>query len=136
METARHFVPFAAKLATRVQHRENYFGCAFAFMRTRWVGINRNSAAVVIYATAAIGQQRDADAITKPCHRFVDRVVDDFPNEVVKTSQTSGPDVHAGSFTNGVETFENLNIFRTVIGGWILRRSFFRCCHGSTILPM
>jgi hypothetical protein len=52
-----------------------------------------------------------------PGHCFVDRVVNDFPNQVVKARQTSRADVHTWSLANWVKAFENLNIFGAVIAG-------------------
>ena len=88
MESARDLVTLATELSAGVQHGENNFGCTLSFMGTRWIWIDRNTAAVVVHFASAVGQNCDADAITEPCHRFVDRVVDNFPNEVVKTSKT------------------------------------------------
>jgi hypothetical protein len=102
VQTARDLVALATELATGVQHGENYFGCAFALVGTRWVGVNRNTTAIVFYSAAAIGQQSDGNAVAKAGHRLVDRVVNDLPNEVVKASEASGPDIHTGTFTNGV----------------------------------
>ena len=88
MESTRDLVSLAAELSACVQHSKNNFSCALAFMRTRWIRIDWNSATVVINFASAVGQNCDADAIAEPGHRFVDRVVDDFPNEVVKTGKT------------------------------------------------
>ena len=62
-------------------------------------------------------------------HCFVNCVVNDFPNQVVKARQTSRADVHTGSFANWVEAFENLNIFGAVIagGGSAFVRHVFLC---------
>ena len=88
MQTTRNLVALAAELAACVQHGEHNFSCTLSFVWARWVWIDRNSASVVVDTTTAVGQQRDADAVAKARHRFVDRVVDYFPNEVVETSET------------------------------------------------
>ena len=132
MKATGDFVSLAAKLATSVQNSEHYFGCALAFVGARGVRINGNSAAVVVNTTSAIGEKCDANAVTETSHRFVDRVVDDFPNEVVKAGETSGADVHTGALANGIESFENLNVLRAVVS----RRVLFRCRHCSNILTM
>ena len=88
MESARDLVTLATELSAGVQNGENNFSCALSFMRTRWIRIDRNTATVVINFASAVGQNCDADAIAEPGHRFVDRVVDDFPNQVVKTGKT------------------------------------------------
>ena len=37
--------------------------------------------------------------------RFVNGVVDDFPNAVHETALVGGPDVHAGAFADRFESF-------------------------------
>jgi hypothetical protein len=45
-----------------------------------------------------------------PCERFVYGVIDDLIYEVVKTTRTSGADVHARAFAHGFEALKNLDI--------------------------
>jgi hypothetical protein len=66
---------------------------------------------------------RDVDFGGVTSHRFVDRVVDDFVNEVVETSRGRGPDVHARALAYCLETFENLDLTSVV-----LRRADFCSC--------
>ena len=42
-----------------------------------------------------------------PGHRLVDGVVDDLPDQVVQTALAGGADVHARTFADGLQTFEN-----------------------------
>jgi hypothetical protein len=51
------------------------------------IRIDGDSSAVVVDAASAVGKKGDSDAIAEASHRFVDGVVDHFPNEVVKTSE-------------------------------------------------
>ena len=89
VQAAGHLVALAAELSTGVKHSENYFGCALSLMWAGGVRVDWNASAVVVYSTAAIGKKCDADAITESSHGFVNRVVNNFPNEVVKTSEAS-----------------------------------------------
>ena len=52
---------------------------------------------------SAILVQRHADFGRMTIHRFVDDVIDDFPDEVMQTRDAHATDVHAGAFTNGFE---------------------------------
>ena len=115
MQATGHFVTLAAKLSAGVQHRQNNFGCALAFMRTRWIWVNRNTATVVINPATAVLEQGDTNSGAMTSHCFVDGVVNDFPNQMVKTGQTSRTDVHPGSFADRIKTFQNLDIFGAVI---------------------
>ena len=58
--------------------------------------------------------QRDANVRGMPVHRLVDRVVEHFPDQMVKAGRADAADVHSGAFTNGLEAFENGDVFRGV----------------------
>src|SRR5512132_1473777 len=55
--------------------------------------------------------------------RFIDGVVNYFVNEVVETSRGRRTDIHAGTFSNCLETLQYLNLTSVV-----LRRADFCCC--------
>lgn len=52
-------------------------------------------------------------AMTSEC--FIDRVIDDFVHKVVKTAHTGITDVHAWTFANRLESFEDLNRIGAII---------------------
>jgi hypothetical protein len=64
--------------------------------------VNRNwdAAAVVLDADPTLLGDRDCDQAAVAGECFIDRVVDNFIDEVVKTTWTGGADVHAGAFAN------------------------------------
>jgi hypothetical protein len=76
-----------------------------------------NAAAVVDDLDAAVAEEPDVDPAGVAGHRLVDRVVDDFPDQVVKAALTRGPDVHARSFPDCLETLENGDRFGAVLLG-------------------
>ena len=49
-------------------------------------------------------------------HRFVDRVVEDLPDEVMEAGRADAADVHAGPAPDGLEPFENGNVFGGIGG--------------------
>ena len=63
-----------------------------------------------------------------PRERFVDGVVDDFVDQVMKSVDARRSDVHRGTLTNGLKPFQNLNLVRAVAGfaGWL--QSLVRLC--------
>jgi hypothetical protein len=65
-----------------------------------WVNRNRDASAVVLAADPALFGDGDLDRVAVAGESFIDRVVDDFIDEVVKTTGTGGADVHSGAFTN------------------------------------
>src|SRR5262245_49008045 len=50
-------------------------------------------------------------------HRFVDGVVENLPDEVMKPGRADAADIHAGPFANGLEALENGDVFRGVVRG-------------------
>ena len=116
VQTTRHLVALATELAAGVQNGEHDFGRALALVWARRIRIDRNATPVVLHSATAVGKERHADTRAVTRHRLVDRVVDDLPDEVVKTGQTRGPDVHAGPLAYGVEAFQDLDVLGAVIG--------------------
>ena len=65
----------------------------------------------------AVGVQRDPDVRGVAVHRLVDGVVDDFPDEVMQSSRADAADVHARPLADGLQAFENGDVFRGVVRG-------------------
>ena len=68
---------------------------------------HRNAAPVVDDLDAAVVEEPHVDLAGVAGHRLVHRVVDHLPDEVVQTTLTGGPDVHAGAFADGLQPFEH-----------------------------
>ena len=117
VQTAGDLVAVAAELAAGMEHGEHHLGGALALVRTRGERVDRDATAVVVDLAAAVGEQRDADAVAVSRHRLVDGVVDDFPDQVVQALQTGGADVHARALAHRVEPFEDLDVLGVVGGG-------------------
>ena len=58
---------------------------------------------------------RHLDLGAETGHGLVDRVVNDLPHQVMQTAGARRADIHARALTNGLETFENLNLAAIVI---------------------
>jgi len=76
---------------------------------------SRRSGAVAGAPYAAVGEQGDLDPGRVTRHRLVDRVVDDFPDQVVQAALAGGPDVHAGTLADGFEPLEDVDGRRAVV---------------------
>ena len=107
MQTARDRVAAAAELAAGVQDRQNDLDGRLLLDR---VDVDRDAAAVVDAAHAAVGQDRHLDVVAVAGERLVDRVVDDLLDEVVQAARTGRADVHAGPLADRLETFEDLDV--------------------------
>src|SRR5688500_1056423 len=78
--------------------------------------IHRNPAAVVLDGDRIVGVNPHADVVRVTGERFVDRIVDDFVHEMVKTAARRRADVHAGAFTDGFQSLEYLDLACVVTG--------------------
>jgi hypothetical protein len=58
------------------------------------VGVDRDTAAVVVDAHGAVVVDGDLDRRTVPCERFVDSVVDNLVDKMVKSPGVGRPNVH------------------------------------------
>src|SRR5918998_2193140 len=110
---ARDLVALAAELAATVQLGERDLDAGDLVVR---VDVGRDAAAVVDDAAAAVGQQRDVDAVAVAGHRLVDGVVDDLPHAVVEAGGAGGADVHAGALAHRLQALEDLHVLGSVRG--------------------
>ncbi len=77
--------------------------------------LDRDSSAVVCDADSAVVEQFDADGVAVAGERFVDRVVHDLVDEVVKSAFARGADVHARALAHCLETLEDGDLVGVVI---------------------
>ena len=115
VQAARDLVAAAAELAARVQRGHHDLGRRLALVLR--VLVDRDAAAVVGDAHAAVGQQRHVDARADAGHRLVDRVVDDLPDQVVQAGRAGRTDVHARPFAHRIEALEHLDVLGGVVAG-------------------
>ena len=102
------------ELAAGVEHGEDHF--ERALLRRR-VLVDRNAAAVVRDGDgAAVLVQRDRDVRGIAVHRLVHGVVEDLPDQMVQAGRPDAADIHAGTLADGLEPFEDGDVFRGVIG--------------------
>jgi len=81
-----------------------------------FMNVDRDAAAIVFDGTGSVFMQRDGDFRAIAVRGFVDAVVDDLPNEMVKTATVCGADIHAGTLTNTFEFRQKFDVVRGVIG--------------------
>ena len=118
VQPARHLVAVVVELAAGVQHREH----DFRRRSTAFVHVGRNAAAVVDDRDRVVDVDGDVDFGGKPGERFVDRVVDDFVDEMMQPGGPGRPDVHRRPLAHGLEPFEDLDALGAVFVGTADRR--------------
>jgi hypothetical protein len=106
VETTRDFVPLATEFSSGVERAENSFKCRDLRLLVR---VDWNTTAVVDDANIISGKKYDFDTIRKTAHRFITRVVENFPDEMVKSIRTRGTNVHAGTLAYWLKSLEDLD---------------------------
>ena len=107
VQTAGDRVAAAAELSAGVKDRHDDLDRGLAL---GGVHVDRDAAAVVGGAHAAVGHERHGDGVAMAGERLVDGVVDHLVDEVVQTPLARRADVHAGTLAYGLETLENRDV--------------------------
>ncbi len=71
--------------------------------------VHRNAAAIVRNRDKPVGIEAHFNEIGMSRNCFVHRVVDDFGEEVMQCLFVSAANVHAGTQTDRLQTFQNTN---------------------------
>ena len=104
VQTTGDLVPAVTELATGVQHGEHQGDGGDVF---DGVLLDRDATTVVTHSAASVVQQFDLDGVAVARQGLVDGVVDDLVDQVVQAALTGGPDVHAGTLANRLESFQH-----------------------------
>ena len=71
--------------------------------------VNRDSAAVIGYGAGSVGFQRDFDQCAESGQMFVDRIIENFINEMIKSFSSGPSDVHSRTYSDRFQSFQNGN---------------------------
>ncbi len=112
VQTAGNFVGVAIEFSARVQNREHDFRRGTLLRR---VHVHWDAAAVVDHSDGFVGVYRDVDLVREAGHRFVDRVVDHFPHEMVQAHLPGRADVHRRAQAHGFQAAQDFDRFRVVL---------------------
>ena len=93
------------EFAARVQPGVDHLHARDAQFR---VDIDRNAAAVVLHGGAAVLVQLHGDAPGVAIGHLVNRVIHDFPKQVVQTAGACRADVHTRTHPNRIQPFKHL----------------------------
>ena len=123
VETAGIVIVLTVELAAGMKHGEDDFNAGLVHGR---VVVHGHAAPVVIDAGGAVLVQGDGHFGSEAVGRFVDGVVHDLPQEMVKAAGRSSTDIHAGAHTHSLQAFQHLDITGIIGLG----------CHGFTPLGL
>ena len=111
MKTAADLVSAAAEFAAGMKLGEDH-------LHRRQTGLvvdaDRHAAAVILNRHGIILMHRDFNMIADSGQGLVDRIVDDLIDQMMKASDTGCADIHTGTFANGFQTFQNLNLIGAI----------------------
>ncbi len=112
MQTSGGPIVVFFKFPTRMQSCEDNFECTLSAFRML---VDWDAAPIVGDGNGSIvGMERYLDVRCVPVYRFVDGVVDQFPNEMMKTMSPDAPDIHTRAFSDRFKAFENRDVFRCI----------------------
>ena len=109
METTRDLVPAlrSSELTTSMEYRHD---CLERRLSRLWVDIDRDTTSIIFDRDRSISMHIHEDMLRMSCHRLIDRVIDDLPDEMVETLFIGLTDIHSWSFSDGLESFEDLDL--------------------------
>ena len=126
VKPAGHLVAAATEFAAGMQHGVD----DLQGILSGGVAPHRHPSAIVGDDDGAVLPDCHLDMPGVAGHRFVDRVVDDFPDEMMEAAGVRRADVHPGSAPNGVEALEHLDA-----GGVVAIRAGLRPATGAAPRP-
>ena len=111
VQTTGYCVGVRVELTAGVQLRhDNLHG-----RRASRVILHRDATTVIDNLHATVGQQRNADLLGVARHSLINRVVHNFPHQVVQAALTGGSDVHTWTLADSLQAFQDRNRARAVV---------------------
>ena len=119
------------EFATEFQNRHHPFERADLsthFLRKVYVALGRDSTTVVLDRHRPVRIDRYRNGLGVPRHRFIDRIVYHFVNQVMQPFQSRITDIHPRPGSNVLQVIEELQILCVVIGA--IQRYCLSLCRG------
>jgi hypothetical protein len=116
VQSSGELIVLVRELAARVQPGEDQFDAGNPFVR---MNVDWHAAAVVADFDRAVGMDDDVDRVRVPGQRFVDRVVDDFLNQVIRPRRVG---VHAGAALDRFQARQDFDVGGVVSAAHLARR--------------
>ena len=111
METTGYFVSSTAEFTAGMKNGKNNFNCRDScFM----IDTYRNTTSVIDNCNGIIRIDHNLNFRTKSSKCFINRIVYDLINQMMKTSAGCTSDIHTRSLSYGFQTFQNLDLIRSV----------------------
>ncbi len=82
--------------------------------------IDRDTATIILNGYAAVCVNGDDNLVARPSQGFIDRVIDNFVNQVVERFEISPADIHTWAAAYGLQSFQYLDIFCSIRSGRLI----------------
>src|SRR5690606_3088058 len=107
VETTRHLIRIFIEFSASMQygHDQLQRRLIFLFIDTCW-----NPPAIVCYGDGIIFMDNDLDIVAETSHGFVNGVIHHLVYQVVQSFDTGVTDIHRRPLTNGLQSFQYLNV--------------------------
>jgi len=97
VQPAGHLVHLPLELAAAVHPRQDQFDSGNPVLR---MDVDRDAPSIVRHRHGSVRVEGNLDFLAEPCHRLVNRVVDNLVDEVVEAPRIGRSDVHRRPFSD------------------------------------
>ena len=104
----------SSEFSTRMKNGHHRLKCWFSCL---CMDIYWDTTSVILDGDRPVGMHSNDDIFRMSGHSLIDRVVDNLPYKVMKSSLISRSDIHSWTFTNRFKSFKNLDITTIVWSG-------------------
>jgi len=112
VKTSGYLISSTAKLTAGMQNGKYNLNCRNSCFV---VDTHRNSPTIIYNCNGVVWVDAYLDLCTISCQSFIYRIIYNLINQVMKSSDGSAANVHTRSFSYGFQSFQNLNLVRSVL---------------------
>ena len=112
VQSAGDLISGSAELSAGMKYGKYNFKCRLSGFL---LDIYRNSSTVILYGYRIVFMYANGDTVTKTGQRFIYGIIHYFINKVMQAANRSTPDIHSGTLSNRFQSFQYLNLIRTVL---------------------
>ena len=111
MQTSGNLISTTAEFTTGMQYSKNRFHTGYSCL---FNDSRRHSSTIILYTDDVIFFNRYFNIRSESGKSLIDRVINNFPDKVMKTSLTGRTDIHTRSFPYSFQSFQDLNIISRI----------------------
>ena len=111
VQTAGNLIAAAAKFAAGVEHRVNHLQSGPAGLG---LNVHGNAPAVIGDGDGIPGIDGYGDVLAVACQGFINGVVYDFVDQMMKTGRRRGANIHTRALADRFQSFQHLDLLRAV----------------------